>query len=89
MIAPPLYVYDKIIVQVQGLEALDVTSVQCGSLLILLIISKFPSDIPPRVAHESDGDAWNINDLLEIVRQEVEAREASENTYVSASRLPN
>ena len=82
-------VYDKIIVQVRGLELLDVTSDLYGTLLIPVIKSKFPSDIQLRVARESDGDTWNINDLLEIVRQEVEVREASENTHVSASRLPN
>ena len=82
-------VYDKIIVQVRGLESLDVTSDQYGSLLIPVIMFKFPSDIRLRVARESDGDTWNISDLLKIIRQEVEAREASENTHVSVSRLPN
>jgi len=49
-------VYDKIIVHVRGLESLDVTSDQYGSLLILVILSKFPSDVRLRVARESDGD---------------------------------
>ena len=71
------------------MELLDVTSDQYGSLLIPVIMSKFPSEIRLRVAGESDGDTWNIKDLLEIIRQEEEAREASENTDVSASRLPN
>ena len=52
-------------------------------------MSKFPSDIRLRVARESDGDTWNISDLFKIIRQEVEAWEASENTHVSVSRLPN
>ena len=82
-------VYDKIIVQVRSLESLNVTSDQYGSLLIPVIMSKFPSDIQLRVAHESDGDTWNISDLLKTISQEVEARQASENTHVSVSRLPN
>ena len=80
-------VYDKIIVHVRGLESLEVTSDQYGHLLIPVIMSKFPSDIRIRVARESSGDTWRINDLLKIIRREVEAREASENTHVSASRL--
>ena len=46
------------------MESLNVTSHQYGSLLVPVILSKFPSDIWLRVAYESDGDTWNINDLL-------------------------
>ena len=85
-------VYDKIIIHVRGLESLDVTSDQYGSLLIPIVLSKFPSDIRLRVACESGkggNEAWNIDELLKIIRQEVEAREASETTHVSTLRLPN
>ena len=33
-------------------------------------------------------DTWNIDELLKIIRQEVEAREASEATHMSMQRLP-
>ena len=52
------------------------------------MLSKFPSDIWLRVAHKSTGDTWNITELLRIIKQEVEAREASESTHVSTPRLP-
>ena len=81
-------VYDKIIIHVRGLESLEVTSDQYGSLLIPIILSKFPSDIRLRVARESGDDTWNIDELLKIIRLEVEAREASEATHVSMQRLP-
>ena len=38
-------VFDKIMVHVQGLEALGVGSEQYGSLLIPVIMTKFPTDI--------------------------------------------
>ena len=60
-------VYNKI-VHVRGLESLEVTSDQYGHLLISVIMSKFTSDIRIRVAHESSGDIWRINDLLKIIR---------------------
>ena len=81
-------VYDKIIIHVRGLESLEVTSDQYGSLLIPIILSKFPSEIRLRVARESGDDTWDIDELLKIIRQEVEAREASETTHVSMQRLP-
>ena len=36
-----------------------------------VILSKFPSDIRLRVARESTGNAWNITELLRIIKQEV------------------
>jgi len=38
-------VYDKIMINIRGLEALGVTSEQYGSLLIPVIMTKFPSEI--------------------------------------------
>ena len=57
-------------------------------MLIPIILSKFPSDIRLRVARESGDDTWDIDELLKIIRLEVEAREASESTHVSMQRLP-
>ena len=81
-------VYNKIIIHIRGLESLEVTSDQYGSLLILIILSKFPSDIRLRVVRESGDDTWNIDELLKIIRLEVEAREAKEGNHVSMQKLP-
>ena len=72
------YVYDKISVHVRGLQALGVSSKEYGSLLIPILMSKLPSDLRMRIARESKGDTWNIDELLEILRVETEVREASE-----------
>ena len=72
------YIYDKVSVNVRGLEALGVHSEQYGSLLIPIIMSKLPSDVRLQVARTRQKDVWEIKDLLEIIRNEVEARELSE-----------
>ena len=55
-----------------------VHSEQYGSLLIPIIMSKLPSDVRLQVARTMQKDVWEIKDLLEIIRNEVEARELSE-----------
>ena len=71
---------------VRGLEALGVTSAQYGSLLIPVIMTKFLSDIRLRIARETGREAWWIDDLLRILKQEVEVREASEGAAVNPTR---
>jgi hypothetical protein len=71
------FVYDKISVSVRGLEALGVASSQYGSLLIPIIMSKLPSEIRLHIARNTVDEVWNITDLLEVMRKEVEARELS------------
>ena len=81
-------VYDKIMIHVRGLETLGVTSEQYGSLLIPVIMTKFPSDIRLRIAQETRREVWRITPLLTILRQEVEAREVSEGSTISVMRNP-
>jgi len=70
-------VYDKIMVNIRGLETLGVTSDQYGSLLIPVIMTKLPDEIRLRIAREAGRNAWKINPLLDILKREVEAREVS------------
>ena len=81
-------VYDKIMVRVRGLETLSVTSEQYGSLLISIIMTKFPSDIALRIAQETGREAWRITPLLTILRQEVKAREVSKGSTINIMRTP-
>ena len=81
-------VYDKIMVHIRGLETLGVTSEQYGSMLIPVIMTKFPSDIRLRIARETGREAWRITPLLTTLRQEVEAREASEGSTINVMKTP-
>lgn len=79
------FVYDKINVHVRGLEALGVDSEKYGSLLIPIIMARLPKEISLRVARRTSEEVWVINDILEIIRREVEAREMSENVKIKGA----
>jgi len=78
------YVYDKINVHVRGLNALGVDSDKYGSLLIPIIMSRIPREISVQVARIVAKEVWNIEDVLEVLRAEVEAREMSESIRVKS-----
>ncbi len=69
------FVYDKVSVNIRGLEALGVTSEQYGSFLIPVVMSKLPHDICVQVARLTKTDVWEINEMLEVLRGEIQARE--------------
>ena len=72
------HVYDRISINIRGLESLGVSSSQYGSLLIPVIMSKLPPEIRIQVARNTAREVWEMSDLLEVIRQEVEAREISD-----------
>ena len=72
-------IYDKINIHVRGLEALDVTSDQYGSLMIPVIMARIPSEIAVQIARKTKNDVWSIKEILETIKGEVEAREIGEN----------
>ena len=80
------FVYDKVSVNVRGLEALGVKPDQYGSLLIPVIMSKLPGDVRLQIARNSVSDVWEIKELLGIIRREVEARELSEHIKADSER---
>ena len=82
------FVYDKVCVHVPGLSALGVNSDQYGGLLILVIMPKLPEEIRIRVARETTSAVWKIEELLEIIKQEVEARELSQSMKINEDGNP-
>ena len=71
-------VYDRISINIRGLESLGVSSNQYGSLLIPVIMSKMPPKIRVQIARNTVHEVWDMSELLEVIRQEVEAREVSD-----------
>ena len=76
-------VYDQVSVNVRGLESLGVKAKQHGSLLIPVIMSKLPEEVRMQIARNSSNEVWKIDDLLKLIKQEVEAREICENVKAS------
>ena len=79
------FVYDKISVNVRGLEALGVRASQYGSLLIPVVMSKLPQDIRLQIARKTSKEVWEISEILDVIRNEVEAREMSDGVKVVQS----
>ena len=81
--------YDRISVHVRGLASLGISTEQYGSLLIPVVMSKLPNEIRLEVARNSTVEIWKIEDLLQTIKKEVEARETSEHVKTSeGSRKP-
>lgn len=76
--APLTYTYDQISVHVCGLASLGISTEQYGSLLIPIVMSKLPNENQLQVARNSTDDIWKIEDLLHMIKKEVEAHETSE-----------
>ena len=70
-------IYDTIMVHVRGLESLGVSSEKYGSLLVPVIISRMPEEIALEVARKTTENVWDIKDIMDIIRKEIEAREVS------------
>ena len=68
---------------------MGISSTQYGSLLIPIIMTKITPELRLRVARETKKDIWEIRELLDLIKQEVEAREASEQVKVHAMKPPS
>ncbi|XP_067047620.1 uncharacterized protein [Acropora muricata] len=77
------FVYDKLSVHVRGLKSLGVSAEQYGSLLIPIVMSKLPDDVRLQIARNTKEEIWKIEDLLETIKIEMRAREASEGNRVT------
>ena len=75
--------YDNIQVHVRGLESLGVSSRQYGSLLIPVIMSRMPAEITLQIARKTSQDVWEIDEIMNIILAEIEAREVSEKVRIS------
>ena len=62
----------------EDLYSLGVTAQEYGSLLIPIIMSQLPNEIRLEIARKSTANVLKIEELLETIRIQIEAREVSE-----------
>ena len=79
------FVYDSLSVHVRGLQSVGISSDQYGSLLIPIIMAKLPNDVRLAIARKASSNVWKIDELLNTIKFEVEAREASGTAKTSTS----
>ena len=81
-------IYDKIHANVRGLEALGIGAEQYGSFLIPIVMDRLPADVCLQIARVTTKDIWEIDELLQVLRTEVEAREISDRIKAMKSVIP-
>lgn len=81
-------IYDKIYANVRGLEALGIGAEQYGSFLIPIVMDRLPADVCLQIARVTTKDIWEIDELLQVLMTEVEAREISGRVKVTEIRNP-
>ena len=81
------YLFDKISIHLRGLESLGVTSENNGATLIPVLMGKLPADIRVQVARLTSNDAWSLKEILELLENEVEAREVGESIKANDERV--
>ena len=80
------YIFDKITVHVRGLESLGMPAERYGSLLIPIIMDRMPKEITTQIARKITQEIWPIDEILEIIGNEIAAREFSEKAAISNRR---
>ena len=75
-------IYDCVEVNVRSLKSLDITIAHYGPILVSIIMSKLPSDIRLLITRNMatlltppSDENWQIDELLKILKQEIESRE--------------
>ena len=67
--------YDLVEVHVRALKALGVPSEFYGSLLSSVLMNKVPQEVRLIISREVRGRGWELDPLLAVMHQELEARE--------------
>ena len=70
-----LNVYDQIETNVRIWQAPGIKSEMYGSLLIPIMMEKIPEEFRLVISPKTTSDTWDINELLEAFKEELEARE--------------
>ena len=73
---------------VRGLKALEVDAESYGSLMVPILMSKLPPEIRLIVSRSLKSEKWDFNDVMQIVEQEVDARERSFASTQQAQQPP-
>ena len=82
-------VLDLLTIHVGGLETLGISDQQYSSLLTPIVMSKLPADVRLIVTRAMKGSALDLKSILDLLKVEVEAREASFSLKTHDSNLDN
>ena len=69
--------YDEVKTSVRNLETLNVETSTYGSLLVPLLTEKLHNDLRISLSRKFENGIWNLNERLDFLKLEVEAKERS------------
>ena len=78
--------YDTIESQVRGLKSLGVAPESYGSLLSSVLLNKLPPEIRLLISRKVGGDDWELDRMMEVLKEEVQARERAAGSSATPSR---
>jgi len=81
--------YDLVESNVRSLKSLGVESSSYGSLLASVLIIKIPSELQLIVSKKIGGDDWNLDALMTILSEELQARERTTPIPVLNGKKPS
>ena len=70
-------VYDQMEIKIRSLQALGIKAESYGSLLIPVVMEKIPEEFWLVISRKMKSDTWDVNELIEAFKEELEAREKS------------
>ena len=83
------HLYDIIEANVRSLDSLGVKAESYGSLLSSVLMNKLPSELQLIASQKfGDKDSWEFSALLEVIEEEIQARERSTTRTTHKSRRP-
>ena len=69
--------FDRLELNISNLEELKVNVSTYGSLLIAIIFDRIPDDLRIKISLKFGEDDWKLEETMEIIKEQLEARERS------------
>ena len=82
------HLYDVVEAHIQGLKALGVSSESYGNLLTSVLMNKLPSDLRLIVSGRVTESEWDLDMLMKLMEEEINARERAGISSVQLPRRP-
>ena len=77
--------HNSVEAHVRGLRALGVPPDSYGGLLTSILVNKLPSEVRLIVSRATTRDSWNLDEVMKIFEQEIDARERASLLNISDS----
>ena len=78
--------YDQVEVSIRNLKSLNMPPASYGALLIPVLNEKIPEELRVIISREFKDNLWNLEDMIEVVKAELHARERCSTVTLNGGR---